>query len=126
MDRLRLRGVLVHAHHGLHRWERETGQPLEIDVELELDLRPAATEDRLEATVDYTELYRRVTEAVTSRCFALMEAVAEEVARSVLSFPAVLSATVRVRKPRAFLPGPAGEVEVEITRRRNDFPNFND
>lgn len=94
------------------------GQPLEIDVELELDLRPAGAGDSLGAAVDYTELYRKVTEAVTARRFTLMEAVAEEVARAVLTFPPVLSATVRVRKPRAFLPGPAGKVEVEITRGR--------
>ncbi len=94
------------------------GQPLEIDVELGLDLRPAAAGDDLGSTVDYTELYRRVAEAVVSRRFTLMEAVAEEVARVALSFTRAATVTVRVRKPRAFLPGPAGEVEVEITRFR--------
>lgn len=122
MDSLRLTGLLVYARHGLAPWERQVGQPFEVDVEVQLDLGPAGKSDDRKLTVDYCDLYRRVEAAATARQFTLIEAVAEAVAEAALSFPRAAAVTVRVRKPRAALPGATGAVEVEVTRHRPPVP----
>ncbi len=57
---IRLEGLSVFGHHGARPYEKEAGQRLEVDLELEpLDDR-AETSDRLGDAVDYDRLYQTV------------------------------------------------------------------
>ncbi|HET9332617.1 MAG TPA: dihydroneopterin aldolase [Gemmatimonadota bacterium] len=99
--------------------ERTTPQPLEIDVEVRVDLAGAGRSDRLADGLDYRELYERVAEAVSAdprNPPRLLETVAERVAERLLALDAVEGVRVRCRKPRVVLPGPSGKVEIEIER----------
>lgn len=99
--------------------ERTTPQPLEVDVEVRVDLAGAGRSDRLADGLDYRELYERVAEAVSAdprNPPRLLETVAERVAESLLELDAVEGVRVRCRKPRVVLPGPLGKVEIEIER----------
>lgn len=106
------------AHHGIHDWEGRGGQPFEVDVDAFLDLGPAGRADDPALTVDYCRLYRLIEEEVTETRRGLLEAVAEGVAARILALAPVEAVTVRVRKPRAALPGATGAVEVEVHRRK--------
>ena len=54
-DRITVRGITAHAHHGVYDWERERGQTFRVDAVLELDTAPAAAGDDLAKTVKEAE-----------------------------------------------------------------------
>lgn len=127
-DRVLLRGLLFHAHHGVLPAERTLGQKFELDLALSVDLRAAGASDALEDTISYAEVYecaptrfarrqptRGSSDAHTASCVRevvqgppkqLVEAVAEQVAAAVLrDFPAASAVAVRVVKPHVAMPG---------------------
>jgi dihydroneopterin aldolase len=59
-DRIRLRNMLLYGCHGVTPAERAVGRPFEVDVELAVDLSPAAGTDDLGATIDYAAVYETV------------------------------------------------------------------
>lgn len=118
MDKLRLSGIVLFAHFGVHEAERELGQKIHLDVELTADLEAAARADALSQTIDYVRVYRVVeTTVAASRC-RLIESLARTVAAALLdSFP-VTEAVVRVQKPNVPFAGTMSAVEVELRRSR--------
>lgn len=118
-DRISLLGLRFFGHHGINRWERDNGQPFEVDLEVEMDLAAPGRTDRIEDGLDYTVLHAAAREVVEGPPRRLMESLAEAIAARALAHPPVRAVTVRVRKPRAGLPGIAGTVQVEIHRRRD-------
>ena len=55
-DRVRLIGVRGTGFHGVFEHERREGQEFVVDVELVVDLAPAAASDDLVDTVNYGEI----------------------------------------------------------------------
>ena len=123
MDKISLRGMIFHAHHGLYPAERELGQRYAVDLEVGLDLGPAGRSDDISLGLDYSRLYLGVKDIVEGRRFNLIEALAEAVAAFALEFDAVREAMVRVRKPQAPLPGVFETVEVQIERKGGRRPD---
>ncbi|MEP6807553.1 MAG: dihydroneopterin aldolase [Chloroflexota bacterium] len=118
-DRLTLRGMRFMGRHGVGDEERATAQPFEVDVALRLDLsRPGETDD-LADTINYASLYELTREIVEERSFHLIEAVASAIADAVLEAHHVDDVEVRVRKPKAPLPGAFETVEARLRRRRS-------
>ena len=117
-DRISLIGIGVMATHGVLPEERSAPQPFEIDVILLGDLSGAAASDDLGQTVDYAQLLAVVRREAQARSFALMEALAAAIGQAIIDELEVEEVEVRVRKPRAPLPGPLRHVEVALTVRR--------
>ncbi len=117
-DRIVLAGLRFFGYHGALSEERARGQEFIVDVEVEADLTAAGRSDALEDTVDYREVYEAARIVVTGAPRQLLEAVAEEIAGRVLALERAVAVTVRVRKPRAPLPGPVDYSAVEVRRRR--------
>lgn len=115
-DRIIIHGIQFHGHHGVREEERKLGQRFVVDVELWLDLTPAAGTDNLGATVDYERVHALVVEIGTREQFQLLEALAERVASVILEKFSVQQVTVRTTKPSPPIPGIFGGVSVEITR----------
>jgi 7,8-dihydroneopterin aldolase/epimerase/oxygenase len=100
-DRIVLSAMRFEGRHGVTPEERAEAQPIEVDVELAMDLRAAGTEDELERTADYGRAYELVREVVETASFHLLEAIAEGIAHELLvAYPQVREITVRVRKMR--------------------------
>ena len=100
-DRIVLATMRFQGHHGVTAEERAEAQPIEVDVEMALDLQPAGSEDELERTADYGRAYDLCREVVESASFHLLEAIAEGIAHELLAvYPRVREVTVRVRKMR--------------------------
>jgi len=117
-DRIAVRGMLFLARHGVTLDERLEPQPFEVDVELHKDLSNAASSDELADTIDYSALFSLVGTIVEGQSFRLIESLAGTIADSVLAETDATAVEVRVRKPRAALPGPFETVEVVIHRER--------
>jgi dihydroneopterin aldolase len=118
-DRITVRGMRFSGRHGVGAAEREEPQPFEVDLVLRLDLSRAAASDDLAATIDYAALFELARSIVEERSFHLIEALAGAIADAVLAGHPVDDVEVRVRKPKAPLPGAFETVEARIRRRRS-------
>jgi len=114
---IRLDGLSVFGHHGARPYEKEAGQRLEVDLELESASDSAETTDRLSETVDYDRLYRLVVEIVEGRSFHLLEALARSIADTILERFPVRRARVRIAKQNlGWTTG--GRAVIEVVRDR--------
>jgi dihydroneopterin aldolase len=118
-DRITLRGLRFLGRHGVELEERLEPQPFEVDVILRGDLSAAAASDDLADTVDYAAVFTLVGEVVEGRSYRLLEALAGAIADALLAAHPIEDVEVRVRKPKAPLPGAFDAVEVRLRRRRS-------
>jgi dihydroneopterin aldolase len=77
LDKLSLRGMRFDCIVGLFDYERNTPQPVELDVTLHLDTRVAARQGRLTSTVDYARLLGELRFILVAGRFRLLESAAE-------------------------------------------------
>lgn len=97
----------------------DRAQPLEVDLDVMVDLSVAGASDALTDTVDYGVLCSVVEGAVTASHVTLLEHLAERVATAVLGAdPRIATTTVWVRKLRPPVPQDLRTSGVRITRRR--------
>ncbi len=118
MDRVALHGLRALGHHGVLPREREEGQPFVVDVSLGLDTRPAAADDDLAKTVDYSAVAQEVVAIITGEPVDLIETLADRIAQACLKHAEVQEVEVRVHKPDAPITVPFDDVTVTITRSR--------
>jgi FolB domain-containing protein len=111
-DRILLRDLRLSCIIGVRERERSAPQDVVITVVLYADLRAAGRSDRLEDTVDYSTLARRVETMVEGSSFGLIEALAGAVAGLCLEDARVQAVNVRVEKPGALPRGRAAAVEI--------------
>jgi dihydroneopterin aldolase len=117
-DLISLRGLQAYGHHGVLAEERRAGQTFVVDLDLAVDLRPAAETDDLSRTVDYGRFATAVHDAVATEPVDLLETLAERLAGLALTEPLVSWVRVSVHKPQAPLSVPVHDVAVTIERSR--------
>jgi 7,8-dihydroneopterin aldolase/epimerase/oxygenase len=117
-DQLAVRGIEVHAHHGVFDFERRDGQTFLIDLLLDLDTRAAATADDLSRTVDYGALVAEVVSVVEKDPVDLIETLAQRIADVCLGHDQVASVEVTVHKPHAPIAATFSDVALTINRSR--------
>jgi dihydroneopterin aldolase len=118
LDRITLKGMKFFSHSGLYPFEREVGQPIEVDVVCHMCLKAACETDQYQNTLDYAKIHEEVARIVEKGGHSLIEALANDIAVAVLAFDAVERVEVRCRKPNVRLPGIIDHVEVAIERGR--------
>ena len=118
MDKIFIQGMVFYGYHGMMEHERVDGQPFEIDVELGIDLSLAGKTDDIRHTVSYAEVYQSIKLVVEEKTLNLIEALAEAIAQRLLNKYPFEVVKIRVRKPRAPVPGPIAWAAVEIERKR--------
>lgn len=115
-DRIFLRGLAVDCVIGFIEWERRIKQTVVIDLELPVDCRAAAVRDRVEDTLDYKKVAKRVIAFVEASQFQLVETLAERMAQLILAEFAVEWVRVSVNKPGAIRGSRDVGVTIERTR----------
>ena len=121
MDLIRLRGLRALGVHGVLPEERERAQPFEVDLDLELDLGPAAESDDLADTLDYGAVAQRAVAVVSAESHALVERVASRIADDILALdPRVISVVVTVWKLRPPVAVALDAAGVRVERRRSE------
>jgi D-erythro-7,8-dihydroneopterin triphosphate epimerase len=118
LDRIHIRDLGARCIIGIYDHERENKQDVVINICLYADLRRAGETDRIEDTVDYKSIKRKVLELVEGSAFYLVERLAQRIAETCLEAPAVRRVEVSVDKPGALRF--ARSVAVEIVRERED------
>ncbi|MEQ8233598.1 MAG: dihydroneopterin aldolase [Gammaproteobacteria bacterium] len=99
MDIVFLNELRVDALIGVWEWERRIRQRLVLDVELGTDIRGAGESDDLTRTVDYKAVTDRIVEFTRASSYLLIEALGENLARTVLEEFDVRWIRLRIRKP---------------------------
>lgn len=117
LDRLHIRGLGLRCVVGIYPEERREKQDVTIDITLHADLRTACHTDRIEDTVDYKGIKKRVVAMVETSSEYLIERLAQRVADLCLEDPRVEAVEVTVDKPGALRF--AQSVAVAIFRTRN-------
>jgi 7,8-dihydroneopterin aldolase/epimerase/oxygenase len=118
-DRITLRGMQFIGRHGVELEERMEPQPFEVDVILFVDMSAAAASDELADTIDYATVFTQVGEIVEGRSYRLIEALAGAIADALLAAHPIDDVEVRVRKPKAPMPGAFETVEARLRRQRS-------
>ena len=116
MDKIILKGIRFHGHHGVPTAERHVGGHYEIDVTLGCRLATAGSTDALTDTVDYAEVVTRIVEIGTQESFQLIEALAEKIATTILTQFAVEEVHLIVKKLHPPIEQPINYFAVEISR----------
>lgn len=116
LDKIIVQDLLARCIVGLNPDERESKQDVILNLTLYADLAPAGRSDRVEDTVDYSALKKRILGEVEGAKDLLIERLAQRVADLCLDDPRVDRVVVRVDKPGALRF--AKSVAVEIDRRR--------
>ncbi|MFZ9669674.1 MAG: dihydroneopterin aldolase [Solirubrobacterales bacterium] len=117
---IRIEGMVVHTHHGVSEAERELGQRMLFDLELEVPECGATSSDLVEETVDYGELAELVAELATAESRLTLERLVDLIAREVLVRYPVSSVTVRATKPEPPVPFTMDGASVELTLSDGD------
>jgi dihydroneopterin aldolase len=119
-DRIFIKGLSLHAYHGVMAHEAKVGQTFTIDLTLTIDLAAAARSDKVADTVSYDKVVDCVAQAFRAQRFRLIEAAAGRVADAVLTaFPRVQSVAVTIHKPHAPIAATFSDVGVTLVRSRS-------
>lgn len=118
-DRISLRGLTVYGFHGVLGSEQVQGQDFIVDVDLDIDLAPAAASDDVTDTVHYGELAEALANVVAGEPVKLIEKLASRLADVCLADERVSAATVTVHKPHAPIAAAIADVSVTVERRRS-------
>jgi len=80
MDIVFLRGLRIETVIGIHDWEKRIKQPVILDLEMSVDVARAAASDRIEDTLDYSAISKRLKQFVGASRIGLVETLAERCA----------------------------------------------
>lgn len=120
MDLIRIEQLKVDCVVGVYPHERDVPQPLQVDLSLWLDTRPAAIKESLRASVDYAAIAGQVAFLLKSCRFRMLETAAHALACYLLAPPAlgerramIQRVAVRLTKPNALQGVGIPSIEIE-------------
>jgi 7,8-dihydroneopterin aldolase/epimerase/oxygenase len=111
-------GLSIYTHHGVTDAEQEIGQRLLLDIAFDVPDCDAVLTDRLEDTIDYSEVADIVALAATERSYRTLERLAAVIAERLMERFGSDVVRVRAAKPEPPIPLAIEEVAVEVTRER--------
>jgi dihydroneopterin aldolase len=119
-DTIFIKGLVIHARHGVMDHETEVGQRFVIDLELYSDLSESSYSDHLSDTVSYANVVTTAVAAFKDTNYKLLERAAGAVADAILViFPRIRAVKVTVHKPHAPIAAIFEDVGVVLTRSRH-------
>ena len=116
-DLIHIRDLNLRCILGIYPDERRDKQDIVVNIVLYADLRAAGLSDRIEDTVDYKGVKKRVVALVEESSSFLVEHLAQRVAEACLEDSKVQAVRVTIDKPGALRF--ARSVAVEILRKRS-------
>jgi dihydroneopterin aldolase len=94
-----LRGIRAWGRHGANRGEQDVPQPLDVDVNLMVDVNAARRSDELADTVDYAAVHAQIVRIVATERYRLLERLGESIATALMDDDRVAMANVIITKP---------------------------
>ncbi|MCW5965647.1 MAG: dihydroneopterin aldolase [Bryobacterales bacterium] len=115
-DQIHLLEARVPCRVGVPAEERAHPQELVLDVSLRTDLRAAAYSEKIEETVDYSQVLDLVHFVAGAREWVLIESLAEAICGAILRQFPVASVRLLLRKPEALYARGVVAAAVEMER----------
>jgi 7,8-dihydroneopterin aldolase/epimerase/oxygenase len=116
--KIHLHEMIFFGYHGVHPEERKLGQRFVVNFSYETAAVYDSKIEHLEDTIDYTKVYEIIKHAIENHSFHLLENCANTILDTVLSsFPTIIRANVRIKKPSVPINGSLSSVEVEMERK---------
>lgn len=100
-DIIYLHDLRVAAVIGIFEWERRVKQTIVLDLDMATDIRKAASTDKIENTLDYKAVAKRIMAFVESSRFELVETLAEKITEIVMQEFGVTWVKLRLNKQGA-------------------------
>lgn len=116
LDHISLVGIEERGRHGMLDHERQDGQLFLVDADIYLDLHGAGASDRIEDTVDYSQISALISRIITGPPCDLLEKVATQIAEETLELENVQAVRICLHKPEAPLGLEKQDVKVTIWR----------
>lgn len=116
LDHISLVGIEERGRHGMLDHERQDGQLFLVDADIYLDLHGAGVSDRIEDTVDYSQISALISRIITGPPCDLLEKVAAQIAEETLELENVQAVRICLHKPEAPLGIEKQDVKVTIWR----------
>lgn len=114
-DRIHIQGLRLVTRIGVPEEERAIPQSVAVDLSISLAKSFRGFDDRIEHTIDYYRVSRKLREIAADGERKLIETLAEDLAAAVVAFEGVCAVTLEVKK---FILADCDHVSVEITRAR--------
>ncbi len=115
MDWVGVEGLELQAVIGLLSWEKQTKQPLIIDLALGCDTAEVAAADDLTLGVDYFAVSQWL-ESYLQQPVELLEVLAESICEQLLTWPNVRAVKLKITKPWAVPRSQGAWIAVERVR----------
>jgi dihydroneopterin aldolase len=115
-ETIALRGIRAWGRHGANAGEQDVPQPLDIELNLMVDVQAARTSDALADTVDYAALHAHVVHLVATQRYHLLERLGESILTTVMADKRIAMASVTIAKP-GLLDGATPSVSVTKMRK---------
>lgn len=116
LDHISLVGIEERGRHGMLDHERQDGQLFLVDADIYLDLHDAGVSDRIEDTVDYSQISALISRIITGPPCDLLEKVAAQIAEETLELENVQAVRICLHKPEAPLGLEKQDVKLTIWR----------
>lgn len=112
IKQLRLKTII-----GTNDQERKTPQEIVVNIELDVDAAATAKTDDLNDAVDYANICQQITRNAAEWKFFLIEKLAAEILKIIITDKRILSASVEVEKPAAVPDAKGVSVTVKYDRK---------
>lgn len=116
MDIVFIKDLRVKAVIGIFGWERQVKQEIRIDLEMGTDISRAAASDRIEDTLDYKAVSKRVVQLVEESEPELVESLIERLAKCLRDEFSIPWLRLTIAKPGAV----RGSAAVGVTIERGE------
>ena len=113
MDLVFIEDLRIETVIGIYDWERTIKQTVALDIEMAFDNTKPAASDRIEDTLDYKAVSKRLIAFVAESRFELVETLAERCAAIIQSEFGVAWLRLRLSKPGAVTGSRAVGVAIE-------------
>mgnify|MGYP001170390029 FL=1 len=116
-DQIFIEDLKCYAKIGIFDWERETKQPLIINITLDIKKFDYISDD-INDTVNYKSLIHKINELIEDSEYQLIETLGVEIAKLCLKEKKVINASIKIDKPGALKL--SKNVGVIISRSKNE------
>ena len=118
MDTVFIEDLRIETVIGIYDWERKIRQTVALDLAMAFDNRTPAASDKIEDTLDYKKIAKRLIAFVEDSHFELVETLAERCAEIVRSEFGVVWLRLKLSKPGAV----TGSRSVGVAIERGERP----
>ena len=116
MECIELKKLIFHSHHGIEEKERTDGNSFRVDLKIFLDLNKAIESDNLEDTIDYSKVYKIITDEMSIPSNLIEHVAGRIVSKIKHIYPNIIRIKIRLAKINPPIEGEIEEAAVIISK----------